>query len=284
MQKDVAAAFIGDNFDANDRLAVVLIDRMSGVVTQRIASARQISSPQFQAWLKAENRFGREVFVSMNALDQQARGRTRADIAVIRHLYLDFDERGTEALQRLQAREDMPEPNYLVNTSPDHWQVSWKVQGFDTEQAEEIMRAMAREFSADPAATDRSRVLRIPGFVNHKRGGHMIRMEKRSTETYSPDQFPRFEHEDRRNNVGSYRSDHPPRIPRGHLSQSELDWAYAKRALARGESPESVAASIAEYRRGDKADPEYYAQLTVRKAWDDLRDTRSPNESAAPDR
>lgn len=284
MQNDTGARFIRDNFDPEDRLAVVLIDRMSGSVTQRIASARQIASPEFQVWLKSENRSGRDVFVSMNALNEQARGRTGSDVAVIRHLYLDFDEAGTQAVERLRTREDMPEPNYLVNTSPGHWQVSWKVQGFAKEQAEEMMRGMVREFGADPAATDVSRVLRVPGFANHKRSGYMVRMEQLSAATYSPDHFPRFEQEDRRNEKGGVRSDHGRHVSRGHLSQSELDWAYAKRALARGESPDKVAASIAEYRRGDKADPEYYARLTVRKAVEDLAGARSPQESAGPDR
>jgi len=38
MQKDAASRFIWDNFEPEDRLAAVLIDRRSGVVTQRIAS------------------------------------------------------------------------------------------------------------------------------------------------------------------------------------------------------------------------------------------------------
>lgn len=66
MQKEAASRFIDDNFEPDDRLAIVLIDRASGVVTQRIASAAQISSPQFQTWLKAENRSGRDVYVTWN--------------------------------------------------------------------------------------------------------------------------------------------------------------------------------------------------------------------------
>lgn len=81
----------------------------------------------------------------MNALSEQARGRTRADVASIRHLYLDFDENGPEAIERLQSGDDIPKPNYLVNTSPDHWQVSWKVSGFGNEQAETAMRELVRE-------------------------------------------------------------------------------------------------------------------------------------------
>jgi predicted PhzF superfamily epimerase YddE/YHI9 len=42
------------------------------------------------------------------------------------------------------------------------------------------------------------------------------------------------------------------RIPAGHRSQSEADWAYAKRALARGDDPELVIHRIADFRSEDK--------------------------------
>jgi hypothetical protein len=266
MQKDTGASYIRDNFESADRLAVVLINRRSGSVTQRIAPARQIASPEFQAWLKERNQTGAEIFVSMNALHELAHGRTRADVAVVRHLYLDFDNDGTKAVERLQSREDMPRPNYVLNTSPDHWQVSWRVQGFTKDQAEDVMRGMVREFGADPAATDSSRVMRIPGFVNHKRHpAHLIRAERLATAVYSPGQFPRLQHDERRTATpDADRHAHP--VPAGHSSQSELDWAYARRALARGEPAETVIAAIADYRRGEKSDPEYYARLTVQKA------------------
>jgi hypothetical protein len=285
MEKDAGSRFIRDNFEPGDRLAVVLIERRSAGVTQRIAPARRIASPEFQAWLKDRNRMGADVFVSMNALHEHARGRTRADVAVIRHLYLDFDSDGTNAVERMQSRQDMPKPNYLVNTSPDHWQASWRVQGFGNEQAEEMMRGMVREFGADPAATDSARVMRIPGFLNHKRHPpHLVRGERLAHAIYSPDQFPRLQQDERSSAAPEA---HQPRtrprsVPAGHFSQSELDWAYAKRALARGESPESVIAAIVAYRQGDKSDPEYYARLTVNKAAQDLsgareRDPDGPN-------
>ena len=53
--------------------------------------------------------------------------------------------------------------------------------------------------------------------------------------------------------------------PKGELSQSELDWAYAKRKLAMGVDPEEVIQAIAEY-RPDKWNPEAYAKRTVEKA------------------
>jgi hypothetical protein len=174
----------------------------------------------------------------------------------------------------------MPKPSYLVNTSPDHWQVSWNVQGFGKEQAEEMMRGMVREFGADPAATDCSRVMRVPGFASHKRSGHMVRMEQFSTVTYSPDQFPRLAHGDRT----AIPETGARRVPRGHVSQSELDWTYARRALSRGESPESVAEAIVRYRQGEKPNVEYYAQLTVQKAAASLSRSTAPREDPGPER
>jgi hypothetical protein len=55
-------------------------------------------------------------------------------------------------------------------------------------------------------------------------------------------------------------------VPSYHKSQSEHDWAYAKRALARGDDPEEVIRKIADYRAEDKHDPAYYARHTVEKA------------------
>jgi hypothetical protein len=66
----------------------------------------------------------------------------------------------------------------------------------------------------------------------------------------------------------------------GHKSQSEADWAYAKRALARGDDPEVVIQRIADYRSQDKGDPLYYARHTVSKA---RQSHLSPGpETAAP--
>jgi hypothetical protein len=56
-------------------------------------------------------------------------------------------------------------------------------------------------------------------------------------------------------------------------SQSERDWAYAKRALSRGESPEDVIRNIAEFRAHDKHDPQDYAFRTVTKAHADLQNS-----------
>ncbi|MGA2483455.1 MAG: hypothetical protein ABSF92_10095 [Candidatus Acidiferrales bacterium] len=55
------------------------------------------------------------------------------------------------------------------------------------------------------------------------------------------------------------------------MSQSEHDWAYAKRALARGDDPEEIIRRITDFRANDKHNPEYHARYTVTKAQEDLQ-------------
>jgi hypothetical protein len=73
------------------------------------------------------------------------------------------------------------------------------------------------------------------------------------------------------------------RMPRSHRSQSEADWAFAKRALARGDDPEEVIRRIADYRADDKHDPEYYARHTVGKAQAELDHRPVASQTATPD-
>jgi hypothetical protein len=269
--REAAALYVRENFAPQDRLAVVLLNRHTNSVIQRIATAERIAAPDFQAWLRYENARRHEIYLSMNAVADGAKGRTKADIATIRHLYLDFDENGTVAVEALLKRAELPKPNYLINTSPGKWQVVWRVDGFGKEQAEACQRALVREHAADPAATDCARVLRLPGFYNHKYGKpYLIRAEALATEIYRPEQFPSIAGTERPG-APVTRARRPSITGRAHYSQSERDWAYAKRALARGEIPALVVAAIASYRRFDKHNPQYYAELTVRKAGESLK-------------
>jgi len=283
MVRDMAARYIHENFEPGDRLAVVLLNKRTHDVIQRIASAERIASEDFQAWLRFQNANGYDVHISMNALVNDARSRTKAEVATIRHIYLDFDDDGTAAVEKLLAREDLPKPNYLLNTSPDHWQVVWKVQRFGKEQAEHLQQGLVRETGADPAATDCARVMRLPGFRNHKYDEPFsVASQTQAEEIYRPEHFPSFPAQEKHAQRIENSRAADRRLSSGKTSQSERDWAYAIRALARGESPRLVAAAIANYRRFDKHDPRYYAELTVRKASESLEADRA--QSAGPER
>jgi hypothetical protein len=278
---EIASDYIRSNFQSEDRLAVVLLNKQTDTVIQRLAAADRIAAPDFQRWLRHENAQGCEVYISMNALKEDARGRTKSDVAVIRHVYLDFDENGTAAVDALLKRADVPRPNYSINSSPDKWQIVWKVEGFTKSEAEQLQKILARQSGADPAATDCARVLRLPGFYNHKYAkAHFIRVKALGQDVHQPNAFPPVPSEP---GVDiSVAANRPSRGPvTGKFSQSERDWAYAKRALMRGESPDTVIAAIASWRRYDKHNPRYYAELTVRKAAQSLGGDRGRSSHEA---
>ena len=274
MKGDAAVVYIRENFQSTDRLAVVLLNKRTDSVIQRLVTAEKIAAEDFQAWLQYQNGRRHEVYISMNALREGARGRTKADVAAIRHLYLDFDDNGTAAMEVMLKRTDLPRPSYVISTSPGKWQVTWKVEGFGKEEAETFQRNLARDSGADPAATDCARVLRLPGFYNHKYSRpHLVHVDRLADDSYRPEHFPKLAAEDRARAAMERGGGAgvPHRDFGRPLSQSERDWSFAKRALSRGESPALVAAAIASYRRYDKPNPQYYVELSVRKAAKSLR-------------
>jgi hypothetical protein len=239
-----------------------------------------MASPEFQRWLKRENRSGSDVFVGMNPLKEGATSRSKENIREVRHVYLDLDEDAPASLARLRESSDVPPPNFVLDTSLAKHQVVWKIEGADQEQAESLLRSLANEFGGDSAATDITRVLRVSGFVNRKYPGEpefTVQAHHESGRIHSLRDFAV-----REGSAGFSRDYEPARsrrqIPAGHRSQSEADWAYARRALARGDDPQEIIRRIADYRADDKHDPEYYARLTVRKAQAELRNANNNSD------
>jgi len=257
-----APDYILQNFEASDRIAVLVRSRKAGETIQRITTATNAASQDFQAWLRHKN-VSSDVYIGMNTLRHDAQSRTKEDIEAIRHLYLDIDRNGPSALEGVETSGLVPRPNYVLDTSPEKYQVVWKVEGIAQDQAEVLQRAMAREFGGDPAATDSTRVLRLPEFVNRKyETEHVVKAQPGATQTYHLEDFRL--RTDLHEAPAQYRPHEARSAPAGDLTQSERDWAFAKRALARGDDPEEVIRRIADY-RGDEKHPSY-ARYTVEKA------------------
>jgi RepB DNA-primase from phage plasmid len=268
-----AREYFGTAFEPSDRLAILIRNRQRGETVQRITTAGGIAEPSFQDWLHFKNdREGFDVYVGMNPLKPTARTRTKEDILSIRHLYVDLDHDGAKSLASIQQSNLVPRPNYVLSTSPDKFQAIWSVQEVAQEQAEALLRAIARKFGGDPAATDSTRVLRIPGFANQKYNERFIvRAEQHSERVHHALDFKlRIDQIDspyqpvRRSAARTASTEPRP------LSQSEHDWAFAKRALARGADPEEVIRNIAQFREGDKSNSLDYARRTVMKAQAEL--------------
>jgi hypothetical protein len=145
------------------------------------------------------------------------------------------------------------------------------------------LHALVRELEGDPAATDATRVLRLPGFANKKYGTDFyVEARKESDEIYHLRDFKlHIDSQDSPRHNYRERATYAP-SSRTALSQSEHDWAFAKRALARGEDPEEVIRQIANYRSADKHDPLDYARRTVTKAQPEFGSSSRSEERSEP--
>jgi len=275
-----ASEYVRELFGPEDSAAILVRNRSTGHTVQTIAKAETIASPEFQTWLAGQSASGYDVFMGMNPIKDGAYTRTKGNIKEIRHVYLDLDRKGDEALESIGHSTEVPAPNYVLDTSPGKHHVVWKVSGFSQDEAESLLHNLANKFGGDLAATDSTRVLRLPGFPNHKLPEEFIvQARQESDAVYTlrdftiDDDLP-----DTQRHIGDCR-ERERRVPICHKSQSEHDWAYAKRALARGDDPEVVIQRIADYRSDDKADPNYYARLTVSKAQAQMQ--RAPHNPGA---
>lgn len=258
-------SYIRQNWERDDRLAVVKIPRPDGEARQTIRTAEQIVLPAYIQHLREVNETGTDIFISMNSLTATAAGRKKSDIAEVRHVYLDLDEGGKTALRRVLESGTMPTPHHILQTSIDKYQLIWSVGGFAAPQAELLMRGMVQHFGADPAAIDSTRVLRLPGFVNNKYEDRPIVRdiaEKVAAKAeYLPADFPTFVYDQRL----AIQQNRTKSVDPGSHSKSHEDWRWTWTQLAHGVDPEQVKAALAQM-RPDKPNPRYYAEHTVNRA------------------
>ena len=115
---DAPSRYLRDNYEREDWLAVVLIYRNPARLKQEFATAEKIATPQYQAHLRAANATGADVYLTVNSLTPGATGRKKADVDTVRHVFLDLDGGGKEAVDQVLHAEGMPNPHHVLNTSP----------------------------------------------------------------------------------------------------------------------------------------------------------------------
>lgn len=259
-------SYIAANWEKDDRLAIVLIDRTNGNrVTQRIKTAEEICAPTYQAHLRAANANGSDIFISMNSLKPEAIGRHKSDIAAVRHVYLDLDSSGSDSVKQILSDPNMPKPHHVLESSRGKFQAIWSVEGFTPREAEALMKTLVPVYQADPAATDSARVLRLPSFRNWKyREPHYVKdvmTGQAAKQEYTPADFPTFSQAQtqqihQRATAGQ---------DVGTGTRSHHDWAYVCRELEKGTNRATIEAELMA-RRTDKPNPKYYAEHTVDNA------------------
>jgi len=280
-----APEYVRALFEDTDNAAILVRNRGTGKTVQRIARTESIASSEFQEWLAAQSAAGADVYVGMNPIREGAYNRTKSNIKDIRHVYLDLDKDSDVSLESIRNSPNVPAPNFVLDTSPGKHQVVWKVTGFNPEEAEALLRNLASQFGGDPAATDSTRVLRLPGFPNRKLSEEFIvQARHESNGVHTPRDFTLQEGSPEAPRHAGGGQEQPRTMPFDHRSQSERDWAYAKRALARGDDPEEIIRRIADYRGDEKSDPEYYAHRTVARALGELQKHRNHSNPIEQDR
>jgi hypothetical protein len=216
--------------------------------------------PRYQAWIDYENHAGANIYLAANPLRSGSRNRTKENIVSVRHLYLDIDTEGDARLAALRASDLVPPPTSILFTSPGKYQVLWRVKGFDFARQEQMLKLLAIAFGGDPACTDCNRVLRIPGFLNHKYDpAHLVTVEYPDDSVWAPDDF-RLEITTTEA-MAFVRANDGRKQPRKH-SNSESDWAWVSGQLRQGKDATKLTRELAA-RRSDKPNPLYYAQRTV---------------------
>ncbi len=108
----------------------------------------------------------RSVYFTVNETDNSGH-RTKANIVNCRTLFLDDDN------PRDTHRTDWPlPPSIITETSQGKYHYYWLIEGGTTnfKEWELVEEALVSQFQGDEAVKDISRVLRIPGTINHKNG------------------------------------------------------------------------------------------------------------------
>jgi hypothetical protein len=260
MNTQTAYEFLTRCFHPGETVALLLRRENPASTTQRIVTLEQASALRYLAWLRYENHNGANVYVAANPLRSGSRKRTKDWIAEVRHLYLDIDVDGDNRIATLMESDAVPVPTAILSTSPDKYQVLWRVEGFDFDQQESTLKLLAIAFGGDSACTDRNRVLRVPGFRNRKYDpAHPVTVEYPSDSTYSPEDF-RLAYSVLDSTLalgGAART-----YPAGKNTHSEQDWAWVVQQLSLGEDAGKLTLALAS-RRSDKPNPLYYAQRTI---------------------
>ncbi|MCY4588744.1 MAG: DNA-primase RepB domain-containing protein [Bryobacterales bacterium] len=262
--------FINDMFSPDDLVALVLVSRDAAKKTQqRIWSAEQASSQQIQKWLRYSNTHGYDIYIGMNPLHPGSTSRTKDDIHEVRRIYLDLDEDGPSKLREVLTDSfsgKLPSASYIINTSPDRYQLIWNVEpdSFTPNEAESLMRGLATKYGGDRSVTDVSRVLRLPGF-KHRGKNTWITMSSTSADHSVKSDWPDRLFLPFEESSSPQSNSSPPHRSGGDSSPSGRDWAWTKDQIRGGVSPEELEKQLAAART-DKRDPSDYAKRTVARA------------------
>jgi hypothetical protein len=161
----VASDFIKLLFEPGDLLCFGFLDGSKN--WEQVFRIYEIAiQPEFIEKLRESNEAGNNIYIAMNVY--QSSKRTEKNVSAVRTVWVEIDDNGRENLNKVFASTILPEPNIVTETSPNKFHGIWKTKDMSVEEAKSLLKAICKEFNGDSNAIDAARVLRLPGFVNHK--------------------------------------------------------------------------------------------------------------------
>ena len=260
--------------DIECRIALCIIWK-DGRTEHRFTKANQVEN--YIKYLRHANSQGADIYFTPSVLkDNKSRKRTKDNFEDFQSvIYLEFDT--PNQFDTLINNRVMPYPSAVVGSSEGRNHVYWKLsEPIPKRKQEELMANLARSVGADTAATDVSRVLRLPTFCNKKpeRSNYQCQLVYPSKpedpkiettleglasicEDYEETEIL-SQHAHACATVSIKRS--------SAIDRSAQDWALVNKKLFGDQmSPEDVQTWLME-RRKDKPNPHYYSTRTVKKA------------------
>jgi hypothetical protein len=192
IDREAPLRFLRTAFQPDDWVAIFLKSYETGGVTQRVGPLDWVMHPRFQAWLRFKNSQKYNVYCGVNVIAPWKRTRTRDSVGAVRHVFLEADRDGPTVLARIDARSDLPDPSYVLHSSPNRVHIFWRATGFEAEQVEGLQKQLARELGTDPAATPATQMTRLVGYANHNYSPHhLVTIDYRRTDClYTVTDFP----------------------------------------------------------------------------------------------
>lgn len=162
--KEQLAEFVSVAFEPNDVIEIRCLrtgEAQSQVITvDAICESAEWERLNFDKW---------NIYVGVNPRLSGTPGRKREDVALARCLVVDIDNvTPDEALQRLTA-SGLPYPSMGVSTGHGvhyYWRLTEPIHDLDSWTR--YQKALIHRLNSDKSIHDPSRVMRLPGFVNHK--------------------------------------------------------------------------------------------------------------------
>jgi hypothetical protein len=134
--------------------------------------------------LDALNSVGYEIFYSVNAHQPGAPSKSSEFVSEYRAHFADVDQIGAP------APVNLPPPSMVVESSPGKRQYIWLLEYSYPEWPAVQEWLVSQVPGADPVAKDPARVLRLPGFLNHKYDPpHLVKVLHETPARYNPQAF-----------------------------------------------------------------------------------------------